>query len=555
MPRTEPGTPPRRFHPASWHFVRGYRLADLPRDAGAGTLVGLVAITLSIPFAIASGAGSNAPAIGLDTVIVAGLLAALFGGSRVLVSGPTGGFIVVVASVVARHGFDGLVVATMMAGLILVVAGLLRMGQLVRYIPYPVTVGFTAGIALAIALGQLPALLGASLDQAATNPLLRAWLAVRAVEAGRWLPWTAAVAALTVAVTLAAGRFIPKVPSLVTGLVLSSAIVVLAGAPVPTLASAYALPSGLPAPHLPRLSVGMMADVLPDAFTIAILGAIQSLLAAVVADGMTRTRHDSDQELIGQGIANLVAPLFGGLPSAGAVARTATGIQNGARTPVAAMVHVAVVLAVLLVAAPVVGRVPLPVMLGILLVVCWNMSQRQHLRRLRRMPRADAGIVLVTLTLTVAVGLNVAIAVGMVLAIATMIRQLAGTTRITPGRGTDPEAPLSFTDTDIPDGVVVYSIDGPFFFGAVDQFRDAIARVGTRPRAVVLRMRDVPYVDSTALNVLLTAVEDLRRKGTRVVLSGIRTQPLQALEENEAVHTLGQENLFRTTAEALQALR
>lgn len=484
---------------------------------------------------------------------MAGGAAALFGGSRVLVTGPTGGFIVVLAGVAQRHGYDGLLATTMLAGLILVVAGLLRLGQVVKFIPYPVTVGVTAGIAVVIFLNELPDLLGASGVEAA-GPLGRAWESAQAVAAGDWVPWAAATAALTVALVQLGGRFLPRVPNLVTGLVGGTLLVHLAGIPAPLLGDRFDLPTGLPAPALPDWDWSRVAELLPDALTIAFLGALQSLLAAVVADGMTRTRHDSDQELIGQGLANLASPLFGGLAAAGAVARTATGIQNGARTPVAALVHVLVVLGVLLALGPVVALIPVAVLAGVLAAVCWNMSQRQHLRRLLRMPRQDAGILLATLVLTVAVGLNVAIAVGMVLAVGVFLRRLGQATRILPASD-DGDAPLTFKPEDVPPGVLVYSVQGALFFGATDQFREAVLRMGQRPRAVVFRLRDVPYLDSTALNVLLTAVEELRRGGTRVMLSGIRSQPLQVMEEAEAVHVLGQENLFRTTGEALAALR
>lgn len=519
--------------------------------------MGLVAITLSIPFAIASGAGADAPAIGLITVVVAGGVAALFGGSRVLATGPVGGLIVVLAGLAQRHGLDGLLVTTMMAGAILVLAGLLRLGQVVKYVPYPVTVGFTAGLAIVIALGQFPTLLGTPTATAGAA-WRTAWLALEAAARGAWQPWTAATAVATVALIAAGGRLLPRVPNIVTGLVAATALVHLFSIPTPLIGDRYLLGDGLPTPGLPDWDWRDLGELVPDAFTLAFLIALQSLLAAVVADGMTRTRHDSDQELIGQGLANLAAPLFGGIAAAGAVARTATGIQNGARTPVAALVHVGVVLAALVVLAPVVALVPLAVLAGVLVMVCWTMSQRQHLRRLLRMPRQDAGILLCTLVLTVAVGLNVAIAVGMVLAVGLFIGRMGAATRVLPATAApeaDAEAVLTFRPEDVPSDVVVYSIQGALFFGAADQFRDAMARMGQRPRAVIFRMRDVPYLDSTALNVLLTSVEELRRAGTRVLLTGIRSQPLEAMEEAEAVHVLGQENLFRTTAEALAELK
>jgi sulfate permease, SulP family len=547
--------PPRRSGPALWASLRHYGPRDLAQDAVAGSIVGLIAITLSIPFAIASGAGDDAPRIGLVTAIVAGTVAALAGGSRFLVTGPTGGFIVVLAAVVARHGFDGLLLATFIAGLLLLAGGLLGLGHVIKFIPYPVTVGITAGLALSILLGQVPGLLGTA--AASGHPLEVLWSSVRAVAAGAWEPWSLAVAAATVLAIVVFGRLVPRVPSLVAGFVVVAAGVAVLGVPVPTIGDLYTLPSGFPPPRLPAWDWHLARAVFPDAVTIAFLGALQTLLAALVADGMTRTRHDSNQELMAQGLANLASPLFGGIAAAGAVARTATGIQNGARSPVSALVHAGVVLAVLLLLAPLTGHVAIPVMAGLLAIVAWNMSQRHHLRRVLRMPRSDAGVMLATLALVVAVDIGVAVTVGMVLAVGIFLHRLSGMTHvgaIDPLK--DPELqPARFQESDIPPGVLVYSIDGPFFFGAADQFQETIAEITGAPRVVILRMRNVPFLDATGLNGLLLAVEALQKRGIRVFVSAIQSQPLDLLERAGAMATIGDANLFKDTSGALAEAR
>jgi sulfate permease, SulP family len=547
---------PHRFRPALVEALKGYRATDLRHDLVAGLVVGLIAITLSIPFAIASGAGADAPKVGLVTAIIAGGVAALAGGSRYLVTGPTGGFIVVLAGVVQRHGFDGLLLATALAGALLLLAGLFRVGQVIKFIPYPVTVGITAGIAVAILIGQLPSLLGTA-PPGGGHPIEGLLVAARHVAQGAWDPWSLAVAIGTIVAIVLSGRFIPRVPGLVGGFFLAVILAVALKAPVPSIGDAYALPHGLPVPRVPTWSWTLARDVFPDAVTIAFLGALQTLLAALVADGMTRTRHDSNQELVAQGLANLVAPLFGGIAAAGAVARTATGIQNGARSPVSALVHVLVVLAALLLLAPLVGLVPIPVLGGLLAVVCWNMSQRHHLRRVLRMPRADAGVMLATLVLVVAVDISVAITVGMVLAVGFFLHRLSLMTHVgAVDPLQDPELqPARFTAADIPAGVLVYSIDGPFFFGAADQFQETIAEITGAPKVVILRMRNVPFLDATGLNGLLLAVEALRARGVKVLVSAIQQQPLEMLERAGVVHDVGQENLFPDTPRALEAAR
>lgn len=542
--------------------LRGYTLRDLGSDATAGLVVGAVAIPLAIAFSIASGA---APANGLVTVVIAGAIAALAGGSRFLVTGPTGAFVVVLAGIVAEHGLPKLLVAVVLAGALLVLAGLFRLGAAIKFIPYPVTVGFTAGIAVVIFAGQLPDLFGVSLAAPPSEPLLKAWETLVAVAEGLWNPWSFGLAVATVACIQAIKRWVPRVPGPVVALVLFTALAHWAGPAlassgdaVTTVGDRFTIPRGLPAPQVPEglFSLATVREMLPSAITIALLGAIESLLAAVVADGMTRQRHDSNMELVGQGLANLAAPLFGGIAATGAIARTAASVQNGARSPVASLVHVAVVTAVLYALAPLAGLVPMAVLAGILAVVAWNMSERRHFAKMLRMPRGDAAVLLVTFGLTVAVDLTVAVAVGLLLAVALFLQRMSTLTRVGPLASVeDAPAPYRFAAEDIPPGVVVYSIDGPFFFGAVEQFQQTVAQVAKPPKVVVLRMRDVHYLDATGVNALETAIEGLRRHGSRVLLSSVQAAPLDLLQRSGSMKAIGDGNVFRTTPDALAEAR
>jgi sulfate permease, SulP family len=551
--RPDPQRP--RLRPALLDALRSYDLRTLGGDLQAGLVVGVVAIPLAIAFAIATlgDSAGNAPQVGLVTVVVAGAIAALAGGSRFLVTGPTGAFIVVLAGVVQRHGFDGLLLATGLAGVLLVLAGLFRLGQVIQFIPYPVTVGFTAGIAVVIFAGQLPDLAGVSLSASPPHALEKAWAVAAEVAGGAWNPLALAVALGTIAVIQGFKRWLPRVPGPVVALLLFTAVVQVAHLDVATVGDKYVIPRGLPAPSLPQVSWAAVRDVMPDAVVIALLGAIESLLAAVVADGMMRTRHDSNQELVAQGLANVAVPLFGGIAATGAIARTATSIQNGGRTPVAALVHVAVVVAVLFLLAPSAGLIPMAVLAGILAVVAWNMSKRHHFAKILRMPRTDAGVLLATFLLTVVVDLTVAVTVGLLLAVGIFVHRMSGMTSI--GR-VDPLADLEpsqyrFAPEDVPDGVVVYSVAGPFFFGAADQFKQTLSTAAKTPKVVILRMRDVPYLDATGLNALESVIHGLRRQGARVMVSAIQSAPLDFLQRAGTMRLLGDENLFHDTPAAL----
>lgn len=569
MPGFAPPPHARRpFRPALLDALRGYTLRDLAGDATAGFVVAAVAIPLAIAFAIASLApaadgATRAPEVGLVTVIIAGGIAALAGGSRFLVTGPTGAFIVVLANVVREHGIDGLLLASFMAGAMLVLAGLLRLGQVIKFIPYPVTTGFTSGIAVVIFLGQLPSLLGVQLADPRPEPLLKAGQVLVEVASGLWDPWALGIAALTLGVIQAMKWKLPRVPGPLVALVLVTAGAAAAGPAfghhIATVGDLFEIPDGLPAPRLPPdiLSLGRMRELLPAAFTIFLLGAIESLLAAVVADGMTRQHHDSNQELVGQGLANMASPLFGGIAATGAIARTATSVQNGARTPVASLVHVGVVLVVLYFLSDLAGLIPMACLAGLLVVVAWNMSEHHRFRQILRMPREDASVMLITFALTVLIDLTWAVGIGLLGAFVVFLRRMSLMTHV---QALDPTAdptttPPQFAPQDIPDGVLVYSIDGPFFFGAADQFQEAMSRVAKPPKVVVLRMRDVPYLDATGLHALEMAIEGLRKRGSHVMVSAIQSQPLDMMQRSGAVHLVGDGNVFKDTLGALAKAR
>jgi len=539
-----------RYRPALIDAFRGASGAAFGRDVMAGLVVGAVALPLAVAFAIASGAD---PRAGLVTVVVAGTLAALLGGSRVQVTGPTGAFVVILYAIVAEHGFGNLLVAVLMAGVLLVLAGVFRLGALIKFIPYPVTTGFTAGIAVVIFVGQVQDLLGLRLMGLPAEPVDRLLEISRHI--GDTAPWAVAVALGTVVTIQGFKRFAPRVPGPVVALLLWTFVAAAAGLAVPTVGDRFGtLAGGLPSPALPELSWGTVRTMFPSAVTIALLGAIESLLSAVVADGMTGQRHDSDQELIGQGVANIGSALFGGLAATGAIARTATNVQNGGRTPVAALTHAAVVALVLVAAAPLAGLVPMAVLAGILAVVAWNMSERHRFLRILRMPRTDAGVMVAVFLLTVLIDLTVAVTVGMLLAAGVFLHRMSAMTQVGAVDPLRDEAPSAqrFAPEDVPPGVAVYSIDGPFFFGAADRFQETMSRIAETPRVVVLRMRAVPYLDATGLNALEATIHGLRAKGAHVLLAGIQSQPLDFLERSGAMRLVGDANVHRTTRDALR---
>jgi sulfate permease, SulP family len=538
--------------------LRGYSRGQLVADLGAGVIVGIVALPLAIAFAIASGLP---PERGLYTAIVAGFLISALGGSRVQIGGPTGAFVVIVAGVVQRYGVDGLVVATLMAGVILVIFGLVRMGGAIKFIPYPVTIGFTSGIALIIFSSQVRDLLGLEMT-AVPAPFLAKWDAyVRAFDSLN--PWALLVATATFVIILVWPKLERRIPGPFVALIVTTALVRVLHLPVETIGTRFgAINAGLPRPVLPHLTLPLLATLAVPAFTIALLGAIESLLSAVVADGMIGGRHRSNMELVAQGIANIASPIFGGMPATGAIARTATNVKNGGRTPVAGMTHALTLLLITLFFGRWVGLVPLATLAAILVVVAFHMSEWRTFGAEMRAPKSDVAVMLATFLLTVLVDLTVAIEVGVVLAAFLFMRRMAEVTNINvfTHEFTDPKDDFE-TDPNavrrrlVPEGVQVYEISGPFFFGAAEMFKDRVGRITGKPKVLILRMRHVPAIDSTGLHALRDLVRRSRQDGTLVVLSDVHAQPIVALERSGFLEAIGEDNVTGNVDDALNRAR
>jgi SulP family sulfate permease len=527
--------------------------ASLPRDVLAGVVVGVVAIPLAMAFAIASGDGQLKPEQGIYTAIVAGFLVAVLGGAQVQIAGPTGAFIVVLLGVVRDHGVAGLQVAGLMAGVILVILGVSRLGRVIRFIPHPVTMGFTAGIGVIIFTGQIPDFLGLAMYENPREFVEKVGAIARAL--GTTSASTAVVAAFTLAVIVLFPRVTRRIPPALVGMLAGTALY-LAWRPegVATIGSQFgAIPSGLPSFQVPAFEWSEVGSLLGPAMTIAMLGAIESLLSAVVADGMIGDSHDSDQELIGQGIANVAAPLFGGFPATGAIARTATNIRNGGRSPVAGIVHCVTLVLVLLLLAPYAVHIPLATLAAILFVVAWNMSELPHVVELIRTgTRSDTAVLLVTFGLTVFVDLVVAVEVGVVLAALLFVKHMSE--RVGMGAVVGPEQevdPYHTLATALPPGIAMYSVDGPFFFGVSHRFEATVSAVDPKARIVIVRLWRVPYLDASGENSLRRVVTTLRRSGRVVVLSGVNEDVHEALRRGGLAEEIGEERIWAHLEEAL----
>lgn len=536
----------------------GYSRRLFARDLTAGLVVGIVALPLAIAFAIASGVK---PEQGLFTAIVAGFLISALSGSRVQIGGPTGAFVVLIYGIVQTHGYDGLAVATLLAGGLLVAMGLARLGAVIQYIPFPVTVGFTSGIALIIAAGQVRDLLGLEMDNVPADFIEKG--IAYAEHIGTVNPYAVGIAALTVVTLVLWPRVTHRVPGSLVALLGATALVHLFGLPVETIGSRFgSVPSTLPAPRLPDLSLGLVREMISPALSIALLGGIESLLSAVVADGMTGRRHRSNMELVAQGVANLASPLFGGIPATGAIARTATNIKNGGKTPIAGMIHAAVLLLILLFFGRWAGLIPMAALAGILVVVAYHMSEWRLFVRLFRSPKSDVLVLLSTFALTVFVDLTVAIQVGVVLAALLFMRRMAAVTEarfvtnmLKVDEEEEPDDPGSLSQREVPPGVEVFEVNGPFFFGAADKFKRSLSRVERSPRVLILRMRHVLSLDATALRALEDVLAQTRREGTMLVLSGVHAQPLVVLERAGVLEAVGEENVVGSIDEALERAR
>ncbi|HEX9659686.1 MAG TPA: sulfate permease [Rhodothermales bacterium] len=534
----------------------GYSRGQFFKDVTSGVIVGIVALPLAIAFAIASGVK---PEQGLYTAIVGGFLISCFSGSRVQIGGPTGAFIVIVYGIVQQYGFDGLAVATVLAGLLLIAMGVARMGAVIKYIPYPVTVGFTAGIALIIALGQLRDLMGlqmATVPSAFVEKIVAYSTAFQNINT-----YAIAIGGLTILITLLWPRLTHRIPGSLVALRATTALVQLANLPVETIDSRFgAVPTGLPSPRLPMVDWNTFTNLFSPAISIALLAGIESLLSAVVADGMTGRRHRSNMELVAQGIANVASPIFGGIPVTGAIARTATNVKNGGRTPIAGIVHAVVLLLIMLFLGKWAALIPMATLAGILLVVAYNMSEWRLFVKLFRGPKSDILVLLSTFLLTVLIDLTVAIQVGVVLAALLFMRRMADVTQV--GyitRLLEDEEEVDdanrIAGKDVPAGVEVFEVNGPFFFGAADKFKDAINQVEKKPRVLILRLRSVLTLDATGLIALEEVFARTAREGTILVLSGVHAQPLTTMQRSGFLDRVGEKNIFDNIDHALERAR
>ena len=501
----------------------GYGVQQLKADAIAGLTVAVIALPLAMALAIASGAS---PDQGLVTAIVAGLIVSALSGSRVQIGGPTGAFVVVVFNVIALHGYDGLVLATAMAGLILIVAGYAGMGRVIRYIPHPVITGFTAGIAVIIASSQVRDFLGLRLDPVPAD-FFQKWSAY-AAAAGSVDGPTVAVGGAALALIIGLRRFAPRLPAFMIVVIAGSLGAALLGLKIDTIGSRFPdMPSGLPLPTLPTFSLAMFQAVLPSAFTIAFLAGIESLLSCVVADGMTGFRHRSNQELIGQGVANVGSAMFGGLPATGALARTAANVKSGGRTPFAGMFHAAFLLLFVLFASDLMAFVPMAVLAALLFVVAWGMSEAKRFLLLLRMPIGERAVLVVTFLLTILVDLTVAIGVGVTLASLMFMARMSERGGVAAGEDDEGEDPSQRDQ--LPAGVEVFRINGPFFFGVAGELLEALKRIGQPPKTIILRLELVPFLDSSGALSLEEFLAHAKAAGIRVILSGMQAEVREVL--------------------------
>ena len=557
--------------PVLLQSLRDYNRETFMKDVMAGIIVGIVALPLAIAFGIASGV---TPEQGIITAIVAGLIISVLGGSRVQIGGPTGAFIVIIAGIIQQYGMQGLMVATLLAGAFLILLGVFRLGTIIKYIPYPIVVGFTSGIALTIFTTQVKDLLGLTISGDLPADFLGRWAAYArhftAID-----PWSAIVGVGSV-VLIACWPFILKVKyvgghlsalnkipgSLVAIILMTVGVLILKAnglaESVDTIGDRFRINAALPAPEVPALSWQVIRGLFGPAVTIAVLGAIESLLSATVADGVIGDRHDSNQELIAQGVANLVSPIFGGIPATGAIARTMTNINNGGRTPVSGIIHAFVLLLIFLILMPYAQYIPMACLAGVLVIVAYNMSGWRTFRQLLKNPKSDISVLLITFFLTVIFDLTVAIEVGLMLACLLCMRRMAETTQVSVLTDEiDPAMEVDFEATNlehfrIPDGCEVYEINGPFFFGIANRFEEIMGRMGGRPRVRIIRMRKVPFVDSTGMHNLENLVQMSRQQGIHVILSGVNPKVHEVLMRNDFGRIVGEENILPHINLALQ---
>ncbi len=537
------------FKPKLFHTLKGYTKAQFYKDLISGVIVGIVALPLCIAFAIASGVS---PEKGLITGIIGGFLISLLGGSRVQIGGPTGAFIVIVYGIVQQFGIDGLIYATFLAGIILVIMGLVRLGSVIKFIPHPLIVGFTSGIALIIFSSQMKDFFGLNMGAVPVDFILK-WKAyflnLETVNL-----FAVLIASGTIMISLFFTRVFNKIPGSLVAIILSTIAVTYFNIDVETIGSKFGeISSAFPVPHIPDIDLDTIRQLIMPAFTIALLGGIESLLSAVVSDGMIGGNHKSNIELVGQGVANIFSSVFGGIPATGALARTATNVKSGGRTPVAGIVHSLVLLFIMLVAGKWATLIPLSCLAGILVVVAYNISEWRSFIAVMRTSKSDAAVLLCTFALTVFVDLTVAIEIGMVLAAFLFMRsmtQISNVNNITKElNGADDEKAIS--KYKVPKGVEVFEVTGPMFFGAAYKFKEAMKLITHPPKILIIRMRFVPVIDATGLHTLKEVFQIAKHQGTQLILSGVQEELYKELEKSGLVFIVGKANICNDIDHAL----
>lgn len=528
-----------KLQPKLFSTMKKYSKQQLIKDITAGFIVAIIALPLSIALALASGA---TPEQGLYTAIAAGFVISFLGGSRVQIAGPTAAFASIVAGVIATNGFSGLVIATILAGIMLILMGVFKLGSLIKFIPFTITTGFTSGIAITILIGQIKDFFGLTFNEAPIETIDK----VKEVVAcfGTINIEATVIGGVSLLILIVSPKFLKKIPASLIAILVSALLVKVLDLNVLTIGDLYEISSELPKPSIPSFSFDTVKAVIPDAVTIAVLAAVESLLSCVVADGMIGSRHNSNMELIAQGAGNICSALFGGIPATGAIARTAANVKNGGRTPVAGMVHAVVLLVVLLVAMPLASYIPMPAIAAILFMVAYNMSEwREFVSIVKHSPKSDILVLVVTFVLTIVFDLVVAICVGLVLSTLLFMKRMSDETNAYGWKEID-EA----TDEDniglktIPEGVSVFEITGPIFFGVATKFSDAVLRADKTKKVLVLRMRSVPAIDATGIHAFETILESLDKKGIKLVVSHLNEQPLKILKKSGIYKRIGAEN-------------
>lgn len=540
--------------PKLYTTLKTYKKEQFYKDIFAGIIVGIVALPLAIAFGIASGVS---PEKGIITAIIAGFIISAFGGSKVQIGGPTGAFIIIVFGIVQKYGLDGLMIATLLSGIILILMGLLKLGTLIKFIPLPIITGFTSGIAVIIFFTQLKDLFGLQIAELPSEFLEKVPVYFENITSFN-LPAVLLSAGTILIITLMP-QFTKKIPSAIIALIIGTAVAYFFHLDVETISSKFGIISNsFPTPSLPGITYDKVYNLIGPSFTIALLASIETLLSAVVADGMIGGRHRSNMELVANGAANLVAPLFGGIPATGAIARTVTNIKNGGRTPVAGIVHSITLLLIMVFFGQYAGMIPLCVLASILVIVAYNMSEWREFIAQLKMPKSDVAVLLTTFSLTILFDLTIAIEVGMILSALLFMKRMAQVTNvgIIKREFEDGESPESSENInlnkDIPKGVVIYEVNGPFFFGAASKFKEASRIVNENVKVMIMRLRNVPAIDSTGLSTIEDFYDDCKKQGSVLILSGIHAQPMSAAEKSGLIDKIGKVNICGDIDDALR---